>query len=55
MIILSIIPPFVIILFYMDGGMADGDEVQELCEQLYQAKQVFKGIMDGVFSVLSGG
>ena len=34
--------------------MADGNEVQELREQLYQAKQVVRGIKDGVFSVLSG-
>lgn len=26
--------------------MADGNEVQELREQLYQAKQVVKGIQD---------
>jgi toxic protein SymE len=41
-----------------EGGivlMADGDEVQELREQLYQAKQMVKGIKDGVFSVLNGG
>ncbi|XJD00729.1 SymE family type I addiction module toxin [Enterobacter sichuanensis] len=34
--------------------MADNDEVQALCEQLYQAKQAVKGIKDGVFSVLNG-
>jgi toxic protein SymE len=34
---------------------ADGDEVQELREQLYQSKQMVKGIKDGEFSVLSGG
>lgn len=33
--------------------MADGDEVQELREQLYQARQVVKGIKDGVFSALN--
>ncbi|HAV1239760.1 TPA: type I addiction module toxin, SymE family [Salmonella enterica] len=33
--------------------MADGNEVQELREQLYQAKQVVKGINDGMFSVLN--
>jgi toxic protein SymE len=27
--------------------IADGNEVQELREQLYQAKQVVKGIKDG--------
>jgi toxic protein SymE len=40
------------------GGIvlkADGDEVQELREQLYQSKQMVKGIKDGVFSVLNGG
>lgn len=31
---------------------ADGDEVQELREQLYPAKQVVKGIKDGVFSLV---
>lgn len=35
--------------------MADDDEVQELREQLYQDKQMVKGIKDGVFSVLNGG
>lgn len=34
--------------------MADGNEVQELREQLYQAKQVVKGIKNGMFSVLNG-
>lgn len=33
--------------------MADCNEVQELREQLYQARQVVKGIKDGVFSVLN--
>ncbi|HGY3716629.1 TPA: SymE family type I addiction module toxin [Citrobacter gillenii] len=33
--------------------MADTDEVRELREQLYQAKQVVKGIKDGMFSVLN--
>ena len=33
--------------------MADGNEVQALREQLYQAKQVVKGIKDGMFSVLN--
>lgn len=28
--------------------MADGDEMQELREQLYQAKQVIRGIKDVV-------
>ncbi len=28
--------------------MADGNEVQELREQLYQAKQVVKGIKDAL-------
>ena len=32
---------------------ADCNEVQELCGQLYQAKQVVKDIKDGVFSVLT--
>ena len=31
---------------------ADGDEVQELREQLYPAKQVVKGIKGGVFSLV---
>ncbi|EAA7109257.1 toxin SymE, type I toxin-antitoxin system family protein [Salmonella enterica subsp. enterica serovar Ouagadougou] len=35
--------------------MADCNEVQELREQLYQAKQVVKGIKDGMFSVLNEG
>ncbi|ESF69014.1 hypothetical protein SEES0695_12671 [Salmonella enterica subsp. enterica serovar Soerenga] len=26
--------------------MADGNEVQKLCEQLYQAEQVVKGMWD---------
>ena len=34
--------------------MADGNEVQELREQIYQAKQVVKRIKDGMFSVLNG-
>ncbi|EDT6760959.1 type I toxin-antitoxin system SymE family toxin [Salmonella enterica] len=33
--------------------MADCNEVQELREQLYQAKHVVKGMRDGVFSVLN--
>ncbi|ECF9932565.1 type I addiction module toxin, SymE family [Salmonella enterica] len=33
--------------------MADNNEVQELREQLYRAKQVVKGIKDGMFSVLN--
>ena len=33
--------------------MADGNEVQELREQLYQAEQVVKGIKAGIFSVLN--
>jgi len=33
--------------------MADCNEVQELREQLYQAKQVVRGIKDGMFSVLN--
>lgn len=35
--------------------MADNNEEQELREQLYQAKQVVKGIKDGMFSVLNEG
>jgi len=35
--------------------MADNNEVQALREQLYQAKQVVKGIKDGMFSVLNEG
>lgn len=35
--------------------MADNNEVLELREQLYQAKQVVKGIQDGMFSVLNEG
>ncbi|KLW92428.1 hypothetical protein SP99_02650 [Enterobacter sp. BIDMC92] len=34
--------------------MADNNEMQELREQLYQAKQVVRGIKDGMFSVLNG-
>lgn len=33
--------------------MADGNEVQALREQLYQAKQVVKGMQDGMFSILN--
>lgn len=33
--------------------MADNNEMQELREQLYQAKQAVKGIKDGMFSVLN--
>ena len=35
--------------------MADCNEVQELREQLYQAKQVVRGIKNGMFSVLNEG
>ena len=35
--------------------LADDNEVQELREQLYQAKQVVKGIKDGMFNVLNEG
>ncbi|HCC0887948.1 TPA: type I toxin-antitoxin system SymE family toxin [Salmonella enterica] len=35
--------------------MADNNEMQALREQLYQAKQVVKGIKDGMFSVLNEG
>jgi len=35
--------------------MADNNEAQELCEQLYLVKQVVKGIKDGMFSVLNEG
>ncbi|EFE05995.1 hypothetical protein CIT292_10974 [Citrobacter youngae ATCC 29220] len=34
---------------------ADNNEVQELREQLYQAKQVVKWIKDGMFSLLNEG
>lgn len=34
--------------------MADCNEVQELREQLYLAKQVVKGIKDGMFNMLNG-
>ncbi|CDG17199.1 SymE family type I addiction module toxin [Xenorhabdus doucetiae] len=40
------------------GGIvliADCNEVQELREQLYQVRQVVKGIKDGMFSVLNNG
>lgn len=33
--------------------IADNNEAQELREQLYQARQVVKGIKDGMFSVLN--
>ena len=33
--------------------IADNNEAQELREQLYKAKQVVKGMRDGVFSVLN--
>ena len=33
--------------------MAQNNEMQKLREQLYQAKQVVKGIKDGMFSVLN--
>ncbi|AUU32670.1 type I toxin-antitoxin system SymE family toxin [Shigella flexneri] len=39
-----------------EGGLtiiADSDEVQELREELYQVKQVVKGMRDGMFSVLN--
>ncbi|MDN1917836.1 toxin SymE, type I toxin-antitoxin system family protein, partial [Escherichia coli] len=32
---------------------ADRDEVQELREELYQVKQVVKGMRSGMFSVLN--
>jgi toxic protein SymE len=35
--------------------IADCNEKQELREQLYQTKQVVKGIKDGMFSVLNEG
>ncbi|EAB5743576.1 type I addiction module toxin, SymE family [Salmonella enterica subsp. enterica] len=35
--------------------MADSNEEQKLCEQLYKAEQVVKGIKDGMFSVLNKG
>ncbi len=35
--------------------IADNNEMLELREQLYQAKQVVKGIKDGMFSVLNEG
>lgn len=33
--------------------IADSDEVQELREQLYQAKQVVKGVRNGMLSILN--
>lgn len=33
--------------------MEEDNEVQELREELYKAKQVVKGMKDGVFSVLN--
>ncbi|WP_425503350.1 SymE family type I addiction module toxin [Phytobacter palmae] len=33
--------------------IADSDEAQELREELYQVKQVVKGMRDGMFSVLN--
>ncbi|EFN4098781.1 toxin SymE, type I toxin-antitoxin system family protein, partial [Escherichia coli] len=33
--------------------IADSDEVQELREELYQVKQVVKGMRSGMFSVLN--
>lgn len=33
--------------------MADNNELQALREQLYQSKQLVKGIKDGMFSVLN--
>ena len=33
--------------------MADGNEVQELREELYRAKQLVKGMQDGMFSMLN--
>ncbi|EFI4024489.1 TPA: SymE family type I addiction module toxin [Escherichia coli] len=32
--------------------LADNNEVQELCRELYQVKQMVKGIKDGMFSAL---
>lgn len=32
--------------------IADNNDMQELREQLYQVKQVIKGIKGGIFSVL---
>ncbi|EHP5106175.1 toxin SymE, type I toxin-antitoxin system family protein, partial [Escherichia coli] len=34
--------------------LADNNEVQELRRELYQVKQVVKGVQDGMFSVLNG-
>ena len=33
--------------------MADGDEMEDLREQLYRAKLVIKGVKDGKFSALN--
>jgi toxic protein SymE len=33
--------------------MAENNEVQELREDIYKLKQVFKGVRDGVFSMLN--
>ena len=33
--------------------IADNTDMQEMHEQLYQAKQVVKGIKNGIFSVLN--
>jgi len=33
--------------------IADNNDMQEMREQLYQAKQVVKGIKNGIFSVLN--
>ncbi|EHS3867753.1 toxin SymE, type I toxin-antitoxin system family protein, partial [Escherichia coli] len=33
--------------------LADNNEVQELRRELYQVKQVVKGMRDGIFSVLN--
>ena len=33
--------------------IAESDEVQELRKELYQVKQVVKGMRDGMFSVLN--
>ncbi|HCC5837560.1 TPA: toxin SymE, type I toxin-antitoxin system family protein, partial [Citrobacter farmeri] len=32
---------------------ADSNEVQELREEIYQVKQLVKGMQDGMFSVLN--
>ncbi|AIP97764.1 hypothetical protein N898_12980 [Salmonella enterica subsp. arizonae serovar 62:z36:- str. RKS2983] len=35
--------------------IAERDEVQELRKELYQVKQVVKGMKEGIFSVLNEG